>query len=264
MEITCRTAARLRTALLFLTPAVAGLALLGAAADAASSVYDKPVKTVRVQLPPDPEVPRNRARVTCYYFARLMVKEVDLGEIGAEQLSILPLAGGPETPPCRRENAATEKVIAATDWSGYFDGVKGDYVFFAADDGWNDGLGFAVFDAGSGKKLFDDVAKKGFHAVTMTPTGLSLRYDRVYGASCSLAEDASACWEKIKADTGLSGAAPDCLAAYRREQKRVPKFAAEALKDPTVIDYEVTVALGPGTATATPVSGKALRCRPAE
>ncbi len=137
-------------------------------------------------------------------------------------------------------------------------------MFFAADDGWNGGLGFAVFGAADAKKLFDDVAKKGFHAVAATSSGLSLKYQRVFGASCSLAEDKSGCWQKIKADTGLSGAAPDCLAAYRREQKRVPKFAQETLKDPTVVDYEVTAALEAGAKTIAPVSGKALRCRPAE
>jgi hypothetical protein len=253
-----------RAATLLLSVSIATLALLTGAAIAASSLYDKPVKRVRVQLPPDPEVPQNRARVTCYYFARFMVKEVDLGEVGAEQLSILPLAGGPETAPCQRQNAAAEQVIDPRDWSGYFDGVKGDYVFFSADDGWNDGMGFAVFGAGDGKKLFDDVAKKGFHPVTTTPAGLSLRYERVYGASCSLAEDKAGCWDKIKAETGLAGAPPDCLAAYQREQKRVPKFAAETLKDPTVIDYEATVVLEGSAKTVTPVSGKALRCRPAE
>jgi hypothetical protein len=264
MRITRRPAASLSAALLFLTGAIMSLALLAEAAGAASSLYDKPVKMLRVKLPPDPENPQARARVSCFYFARFMVKEVDLGEVGAEQLSILPLAGGPETAPCQRENAAAERVIDPRDWSGYFDGVKGDYVFFSADDGWNDGVGFAVFGAGDGKKLFEDVARKGFHAITTIPAGLSLRYERVYGASCSLAEDKAGCWEKIRAETGLAGAPPDCLKAYQREQERVPKFAAETLKDPTIIDYEAAVVLEGGAKNVTPVSGKALRCRPAE
>jgi hypothetical protein len=230
------------------------------AAGAASSLFDKPMKVVRVPLPRDPENPQAKARVSCFYYPHVMVKEIDLGEKGAEQLSIVPGAGG--APACRREKADGETVLA--DWSGYFNGVKGDYVFFDADDGWNDGMGFAIFAAADGKKLFEDAAKK-LRAVELTPAGITLRYLRVYGATCSLAADKAGCWAQIKRDTDLVGASPpDCAAAYAREQKRIPAMAQRALADPTVIDYEATVTLAADAKKITPVSGKALACRPAD
>ena len=257
----------------FTRPSIAAAVVLGASiasltlpvgtAGAAPSLFDQPVKVVRVPLPADPENPQAKARVSCFYFPHFMVKEIDLGEKGSEQLSLVPLAGAQDKAGCRRENSPSEKVLA--DWDGYFEGVKGGYVFFTADDGWNDGMGFAIFSGADGTKLFEDVTKKGLRAIAATPSGLSLRYERVFGASCSLADDKAGCWEKIKQDTSLAGASPpDCIAAYRREQKRVPEFAQQTLKDPTIIDYEVTVAIEGAASTIAPVSGKALRCRPAE
>jgi hypothetical protein len=170
---------------------------------------------------------------------------------------------GQEQPACRKDNGANEKIVSADDWTGYFDGVKGSYVFFDADDGWNDGMGFAVFTPAA-KKIYDDVAKR-WSSAEITPTGVALHYERVFGAKCSLQVDQAACWDKIKQATGLADATPpDCKAAYVKEQKRVPKFAKQTLSDPTVIDYEVLVTIDGTTHKTTPVTGKALRCRPAD
>jgi hypothetical protein len=115
-------------------------------------------------------------------------------------------------------------------------------VFFDADDGWNDGVGFAIF-AADGKKLFDDIAKS-LHAIDVTPAGIAVRYIRVFGAYCSLRADAAGCWQRIKRDTGLAVASPpDCTAAYARAQKRTPAIAQQVIADPTVIDYEAEAAI---------------------
>jgi hypothetical protein len=134
--------------------AIVALAAAPALASDTSPFLDKPLKIVRVPLPRDPDNPPAKPELSCSYYPHFAVKQVDLGELGADQLSIL--ADGSL---CRRENAANEKIISAKDWTGYFEGVKGDYIFFTAEDGWNDGLGFAVFTAGA-RKLFEDVAKK--------------------------------------------------------------------------------------------------------
>jgi len=240
---------------------LASLASGTAAGAAAPSPFDKPQQVVRRPLPRDPSNPQARPRVSCFYFARLMVKEVDLGEKGAEQLSLLPLDGTASKPDCRRDNAANERVVR--DWSGYFKGVKGDYVFFDADDGWNAGVGFAVF-AADGRKLFEDVAK-GRMTVALGAHGLELGYRRVYGAPCSLAADAAGCWQRIRGDTGLAGdQPPDCAAAYERERRRTPQFSRELLDDPTIVDYDVAASIGAGGATTRPRNGKALACRPAQ
>ena len=45
---------------------------------------------------------------------------------------------------------------------------------------------------------------------------------------------------------------------------RGPAMVQQALADPTVIDYEATAALTADAQKITPVSGKAIACRPAE
>jgi hypothetical protein len=242
---------------------LAGLIAVGCwiapAQSATPQLFDKPTKVVRQGLPKDPDNPQAKPELSCSYYPRFMVKQIDLGEPGADQLSILKVTGT-ALPPCKRANAADEIVIK--EWSGYFKGVKGDYILFDADDGWNSGLGFAVTTP-DGKKLFDDVAKPTLRGVELASDGtLTLRYTRVYGAPCSLRADAVGCWDKIKQQTGLADPAPDCKAAYEREMKRVPKFAKETIDDPTAVDYEAVTAIAGGTAKITAATGKALACRP--
>ena len=163
----------------------------------------------------------------------------------------------------RSRACANEKVISSDDWTGYFNGVKGNYIFFDAEDGWNDGMGFAVFSPDA-KKIFDDTSKK-WIAIDTAPGGLTLHYERTYEAKCSLQSGDASCWPKIKAETGLTDATPpDCAALYVKEQKRTPKLAKEVLTDPTVIEYEVSVALTGHDHKTTAANGKALRCRPAD
>jgi hypothetical protein len=244
--------------------AMAVLSAPFAAGAAAPSPFDSPLKIARVPLPKDPDNPPAKPKVTCAYYPRFMVKEVDLGEIGAAQLSVLPIPDRAAKTPCRRDNSAGELVVSPDDWTGYFDGVKGDYVVFTAEDGWNGGLGFAVISARSGKKLFDDALLGQFRLVAAGPNGLTLRYRRVYAAKCSLRADAAGCWRQIVRDTGLSGPAPDCNAAYAREARRTPKFARQVRDDPTVVDYDAEALVGAGTKTIKPLSGKAPDCRPAD
>jgi hypothetical protein len=246
------------TKLLFITALLASSAItLGAtAATAPDTLYDKPVKVAHLPLPRDPQNPDAKAVLSCSYYPHFMVKQVDLGEEGAEQLSIIPITGA--RPACARANVASEKVISADDWSGYFDGVKGNYVFFSAGDGTNGGMGFAVFTA-DGKKIYEDTAKK-WSAIDVTPTGLSLKYSRVYKAKCPLRAGAGACWQKVKTDTGLTDAKwPDCETAYTKELKRSPKGASIAT-DPSVIGYDVTVAVNGSAHKMAPTTGHATAC----
>jgi len=239
--------------------------LIALPAQSAAPPFDKPLKTVRIPLPRDPDNPQARSRLSCFYFPQFMVKEIDLGEVGADQLSIIPAPGGSSSLACRRENIPSEQVIAARDWSGYFEGAKGGYAIFDAEDGWNGGVGFAVYDARTGKKLFDDAFKTRLRSLEVDLSGLTMRYLRVFAAKCSLAADAAGCWGQIMQQTSLSAAAPpDCAALYAREAKRTPKFAARVRTDPTIVDYDVRVVIRAGVATITPVSTKAAACRPSD
>ncbi len=219
-------------------------------------MFDKPMKVVRAPQPRDPVNPDAKAELTCWYYPHFMVKQVDLGEKGADQLSVVPIGTT-----CKRANVAGEKIVGDA-WGGYFSGVKGEFIFFDGDDGWEGGMGFAVFSPDA-KKLFDD-ARAGSFAIEAKGSGAVLRYRRLYRAGCSLFSGGDACWKTIRHDTGLTGAAPGCRADYVREQKRVPKFAKQTADDPTVIAYEVSVAIDRRGGKVTPVGGKAASCRPAE
>jgi hypothetical protein len=238
------------------------LATIGIAQADPPTLFDTPAKVVRVPLPPDTLNPQSKPRVTCRYYAAFMVKEVDLGEVGADQISLLLVAPKAKMPACTRANVAGERVFPAAAWSGYVLGVKGPYVFLDGSDGWQGGMPFAVFTTGA-KKLADDTRMK-WSASETTPTGLTLRYRRTWEAKCSLFSAPDKCWSTIRKDTGLTGAMPDCRAAYVKEQKRVPKFAKETADDPTVIDYDVVMTIDGEKASIKPATGKAIGCRPSE
>jgi hypothetical protein len=239
-------------------------AIAGRVNDGTARFFDKPVKTVKIPLAPDPDNPQAKPMLSCFYYRGFMVKEIDRGEVGAYQLSIIPAAV--EEPKCAEANIASEKALDAKEWSGYFKGVKGDYVFFDADDGFNGGLGFAVYHGVEGKKLFDDIAKS-WRTIAIKNGRLQLRYVRTYLTTCSTFADAKGCWAKIQQSTGLTKATPpDCSAAYKAEQKRMQGdkriTPLQIAANPTVIYYEAeTVLEGPQHKTAA-LPGR-LACQPA-
>jgi len=239
-----------------------------AAGAATVSPFDTPLKVVHIALPRDKDNPQAKREVRCSYYPKFMVKEIDLGEEGADQLSILHNGEGRI---CRRVNAPNEKIVSPDDWTGYFAGVSGDYVFFSADDGWNGGMGFAVFTPDA-KKLFEDVEKNWTIIAAVAPPGpagidsghgIGMRYTRVYGAKCSLAgAHGEACWERIRRDTGLQGPMPDCRADYAREQARTPK--SPVLDDPTAVEYDVATTIAVNGVHETAVGPAPPKCRPQE
>lgn len=254
-----------------------GLACSSAWAATLSLQFDKPLHEKRLALPPDPDNPQSKPMLSCFYFPHLMIKQVDLGEKGAEQLSMTFVPKGQPEPACRRGNAKDEKVINSNTWSGYFKGVKGGYVFFDASDGAEGGEGFAIFSSADNDKLFDDLASDIHSVELMMPVQdidqrpwyenpLTLRYQRLYLAPCSLRSDEKKCWSLIQQATGLTEKSPpDCSASYQAIEKQAPPEQLKAtMADPSVIRYEVEVVLDDhGVIRVTPVS-KALECYAAE
>lgn len=269
---------------LFRTAICIGALLATPAAWAASSLFDPPLSTQKVVLPASKSTP-NKTKVTCRYYAHFMVKEVDEGEVGAAQLSIIPIDAATPKPACQRKNAASEKVVNPDDWSGYFDGVKGGYVFFTADDGVNSGLGFAVVDSADAKKLFEDVAFGKLRSVALEGTTLTLRYARNFAGDCSVVRDGAGCWTKIAAAASLPSAPqPDCVAGYTKakndlakgrceaQKKSGPACLATALKEieaqkfdeaPSVVVYEAETVIRPGQSSTKPLGGN-LSCHPSD
>ena len=247
------------------TRAIIAISILlsgNALAKDAAGLFDKPAKAVKIPLAADPQNPQAKPMLSCFYYAKFAVKQIDRGEVGAEQLSIVTLDAS-EPYKCREANTGGEKVVDSKDWSGYFKGVKGSYVFFDADDGLNGGLAFAVFDASDGKKLFEDTAKS-LHAIRLTPSGIVLNYSRVYAPGCSLFADAAGCWAKVKQATGLTQEfPPDCTAAYRAEEQRMKGSSHQAASVPSVVQYEAQTVLDAGRASISAAPGQ-VSCRLAD
>ena len=177
---------------------------------ASADSFDVPLKKKVVDFGPSPYVGGYRIRLSCYFCRAFVVMEYHEGQKGAEWLAIVPLQKG-VVPECIHPKAQG-KIIEGSAWSGYFKGVKGNLVFFDAADGTDGGIPFAVYDSGTGKKIFEDSAyevkwakKKVVDApfnrlrINKTSDGrLSLRYLRVVEAGCDLSREEAVCWQKVK------------------------------------------------------------------
>jgi len=240
--------------------------------------FDKPLAIKTVDLGPSKASAGVRAQVKCYYFSGFMVKEVDLGEKGASRLAII--RNTQTVPKCSQTQYKSEMVVNPDEWSGYFKGVKNGLVFFDGDDGVNGGMGFAVYDAQTGKKLFSDSAVGALSFLDRADKDVAIKYDRLIEAECVIHRAPSECWQKIRKDLGLATeAAPDCKAGYEKSAMELAKGRCQAQNStnaqciekeialarkqtddsPSVIVYPVEVIVGGPSAQIRPVGGE-VRC----
>lgn len=254
------------------------LALL---AVSAAESFDKPTFKSVVHLGQSASGSGRRAKVTCYFYPRFMVKEVDRGEKGADRLAIVPIT--PSTVRrCTASQTKAEMVINADEWSGYFKGVKKDLVFFDGDDLVNGGMGFAVYDAKTGKRIFEDSALGDLEFSAPKGPELSVKYMRVVDGQCIVPKDQAACWEQIRKTIGMDASPPDCKQAYEESAQKLAKgrcqaqnsdtsqcmakeiqLARDQAKDATsIIAYPVEVTLSSQPAIK-PMAGE-LKCWPSD
>jgi hypothetical protein len=216
--------------------------------------FDEPLTVDNTPLPEDKNNPDAQPVVNCYRFAGFMVKEVDLGEVGAESLAIT----RPDAA-CERAAGKDDKPVK-DDLAGYFFGAKGNLVFFQAEDGHNGGLPFVAYDTKTMKRLFDDsLAGDDFESLDVNGTTVKATYRRVYSADCSLYKEGGDCADKVRKETGLGGPdakLPDCGEAYDAEKKRTPKYAKEIEDLPSVISYEAELDYDGAVLTIKPLKGQ--------
>ncbi len=239
---------------------LAACALLSAtlpslAAPAHAESFDTPLHERVVDLG---RTPYGRITLTCDYFPTFMVKQLDSGEEGANWIAIVP-ARDAHPPACTRTHASTEKVIQGHDWCGYFQGAKQDFVFLNACNAYNGGLDFAVYDARTRTRIFEDTAvdssAEGPHFSRAPDGGLALLYSRIVVFACTLPTEQSTCWNQIEGKLGLENvAAPTCI-SYEKQMTG------------SVIAYPVEVPLSLTPELRTPqvraVAGE-IRCWPPE
>lgn len=211
---------------------------------AAADSFDRPLSKKTVALGRSPSRSGRRAKVNCYVYPTFMVKEVDLGEKGADRLAIIPVRRG-VVQPCTRTRNRAEMVINPDEWTGYFKGAKGKLVFFDADDGWNGGMGFIIYDARTGKKVFEDSAVGDLDFLPPQAGQITLKYTRIIDSQCNAPKDEAACWTHIKKTIGVeSPALPDCKKAYEESAQKLAKGRCEAQKSntPQCVDKEIQLA----------------------
>ena len=247
----------------------------------AAESFDKPTSKSVVPLGRSTSGSGRRAKVTCYFYPQFMVKEVDRGEKGADRLSIVPITSTVHH--CTAFQTKAEMVINADEWSGYFKGVKKDLVFFDGDDLVNGGMGFAVYDAKTGKRIFEDSTLGHLEFSATNGPQISLKYTRVVDGQCIVPKDQAGCWEQIRKTIGLDNASPpDCKQAYEQSAQKLAKgrcqaqnsdtpqcvakeiqLARDQTKDATsIIAYPVEVTLGSQPSTK-PITGE-LKCWPSD
>ena len=176
--------------------------------------FDKPLKKSVIDFGPSPyyrPTQHVRKKLTCYYYSTFTVKQYDEGQKGAEWLSIVPLGHAA----CARTHGEGENVLTSREWSGYFWGAKDGYAVFEAPDGEDGGVPFAVFDVKTGRKLFegssllDYYQKKlqinnAFRITSRADGTLLLTYLRVARAGCDVKTEQADCWNKIRAEFGIT------------------------------------------------------------
>jgi hypothetical protein len=250
----------------------------------ASEPFDLPLKVRNLRLAADPQNPKIRRQVTCFYYRSIVIKQVDYGEVGADRLALLPVLSRNGTE-CHEDREASEYVIPADTWSGYFRGVKADYAFFDAPDGINGGLGFMVLRLYDRKAVLEDVAQHGIKSIDYEEGVLRLRYQRVFTGTCSVPTGGDSCRDALVRDTGVSaGSLSICSQGYRAAREAMAKGRCAAQSNhqkdclrqefdrlgeqkwdgaASVIAYEVEAALKDGTLVITPRSD-ALACHPSD
>jgi hypothetical protein len=190
---------------------------------------DRPLKKQVVDSGPSPYYPGGRVRIklTCYFYAKVMVKQYDAGQKGAEWLAIVPVKEG-MPPKCSETHAPEERVIDGGEWGGYFKGVKGRFVFFDASDGMDLGIPFAVYDSITGKKILEDsaydsrienrkVEQSLFNRMRVSTAAdgtVILKYLRVADTGCDLHTKKETCWEEVRKKFDLKNRQPRVCVRY--------------------------------------------------
>ncbi len=213
--------------------------------------FDRPADVRTVMLPATAAQPE-RQEIRCITYATFMVREVHTGDdIGTSSLSVVPVTTG-APPDCNVEMGQREHSLP--DNGGMeFAGAIGRFLLLIWPDGANGGAAFSVFDAIAARKLYTDTLRLDHPPADSAGLRLSeggatltLRYERVLTARCSLAGTDPACWGRFVREANLpvemsrrAAPVPTCAAAYAR--RGAPRGRNRT--DPSVLSYKVAVAV---------------------
>jgi hypothetical protein len=210
--------------------------------------FDQPSDVRTFTLPATAAQPERR-EIRCFTYSTFMVRAVHTGDdIGTSSLTVVPVTAG-APPDCAAGKNQREQTLP--DNGGMeFAGAAGRFLLLVWPDGANGGAPFSVFDAIAARKLYTDAMKLDGHPADLSLSEggatLTLRYQRVLTAPCSLAGAEPACWARFVRQAKLPleisrRAAPTstCAAAYARKDAA----GGGDLTNPSVLSYAVTVAV---------------------
>ena len=275
-----------------ISPRVAAVSFaLAAALPAFAASYDgeapfeKAAETSTVKLGPSDAAPPAEKEIRCFYFSRLMVKELDEREIGDTQISYTIDGPGQQVPGCTDKPIAGERKLPFEE--SYFWGVAADTLFLIDADGANGTIGFRMVEPQSSRELYRDTIKldSRLRQVTADHGTFHLSYTRAVTGSCSVLTGGDKCWQAIRAKLQMpEGPPPDCRSGYEAALRRQAEEACHEQggdKDscmkretddrgtgwnaaPSVVSYDVDVTLGSTDAVARNFAGGPVACWPAD
>lgn len=219
----------------FASAALTTAALLAAPAVVrADPVFDTPAKVVTIPANGDQDA------ITCTFYADVMIRISGTDTPAPDDAMLLQSPAAPASSACAtKPSRGVELPSSGFDLSGR----KGNFLIFEASDPTG-ASELIVFDARTGRKLFDDGESSITAAEDLQGT-LRLRYVRAINGACSLLADRDGCWAVLLASgqipRGVFAGPPakeTCAKAYR-------SAASPAVPDddPSMISYPVALTL---------------------
>ncbi|MBV9585955.1 MAG: hypothetical protein JO213_13850 [Alphaproteobacteria bacterium] len=247
--------------------------------------FEKAVQTSTVKLGSADTQPPSEKEIRCFYFARLMVKELDEQDIGDTEISYNITGPGQTVPDCAAKPIPGERKLEVEE--SYFWGVAADKLFLIDADGANGTIGFRVYEPQSSRELFHDTIKLDtrLRDVTQNAGKLHLSYTRAVTGSCSVMTGGETCWRAITRKMQMpESPPPDCRAGYEAALRRA---AEEACRDeggdkaqcldretkerstgwdaaPSVVSFDVDVTISAKDEAARTYTGGPVACWPAD
>jgi hypothetical protein len=247
--------------------------------------FEKAADIRAVNIGPADTVPPSDKEVRCFYFTKLMVKELDEHEVGDTELSYFITGPGQTVPDCAAKPIPGERKLEVEE--SYFWGTAAEKLFLIDADGSNGTIGFRVYEPQSSRELFRDTVKLSSRPREIAEDGgkLHLAYTRAVTGSCSVVTGGETCWRAITRKMQMpESPVPDCRAGYEAALQHQAEEACQGqsgdkpaclereTKDrstgwdaaPSVVSYDVDVVVGPTDEVARKFSGGPVACWPAD
>lgn len=215
--------------------------------------FEPPLKTEKVTERAAGEPDRE---ITCTRYADLVVRQRDTDSSDPDDAILIPVKAGSSID-CKRAPGPEAHKIEVSGM--IFMGRNGTFLFFEEAD-TNGIFPFVVFDAGTGRKLFEDASGyDGIDTFANENGTLKLGFRRAVRVDCSIPKQGAACWTRILREepvpqpvAALAAPIKACADAYRSD--KAPKDSE------SIVSFDVRLVWTGGGPLEVQASGP-LRCQ---